>query len=302
MIWLGALTALAAALANALAIVLQASEARAAPLRQSAQFTLLATLLRRPRWLLGTGLLLVGWPLQVLALAFAPITVVQPVLACFQLILLVLARFWLREPVTRVEVFAALAVAVGVSIVIVAAPHHTLVHPPASRLAPPLALVGVAALVVFGLSRRRGWRGRRGAWLALGAGLGYAWVDFADKLLSNALAAGRWAPAVIWLVAVLAFGSVAFVQESSALQLRSPVSVAPVIGAVQEPLPVLMALWGGVEAWRSGAGQVVALLAGLGLVGAGAIAIARSPAVVLLTGAQPATGQRDSTHPSGQAP
>ena len=287
MTWLGVLIAFAAAFANAVAIILQASEARATPLEESARFALIVRLLRRPRWLLGTALVMIAWPLQVLALAFAPITVVQPVLACFQLILLALARFWQRERVNRVEVLAAVAIVTGVSLVIAAAPRHTIVHPPASRLAPPLAVVGLAALFVYGVSRLRG---RRGLWLALGAGLGYAWVDFADKLLSNALAAGRWLPAVIWLAAVVAFGAIAFVQENSALQRRSPVLVAPVIGAVQEPLPVLMALWGGVEAWTGGAGQAAALAAGLALVGAGAVAISRSPSILRLTGTSAAPG------------
>jgi len=274
------LAAFAAAFVNALAIVLQASEARMTPLEESVQLALIARLLRRPRWLLGTLLLMLGLPLQVLALAFAPITVVQPVLACFQLILLALARFWMKEQLGWVEVLAALAIAAGVSVVIAAAPHHSVVHPPASRLAPPVALVGLAALAVFAVSRLRR---PQGLWLALGAGLGYAWVDFADKLLSNALAAGRWLPAAVWLAGVLALGAVAFVQENSALQRRSPVLVAPVIGAVQEPLPVIMALWGGVEAWMGGAGRVAALVAGLALVGAGGVAIARSPAVVRIT-------------------
>ena len=280
MTWLGVLTAFAAAFANALAIVLQASEARATPLEEAVRWALIARLVHRPRWLLGTLLLVVSWPLQVLALAFAPITVVQPVLACFQLILLALARFWMKEQLSWVEVLAALAIAAGVSLVIAAAPHHTVVHPPASRLAPPLALIGLAAVAVFAMSRLRG---PRGVWLALGAGLGYAWVDFANKLLSNALAAGRWLPALLWLAGVLALGTVAFVQENSALQRRSPVMVAPVIGAVQEPLPVLMALWGGVEVWPGGAGRAAALAAGLVLVGAGGVAIARSPAVVSIT-------------------
>jgi drug/metabolite transporter (DMT)-like permease len=281
-IWLGVLAAFAATSASALAIVLQASEARATPPEESARWALIARLMHRPRWLLGTLLLVLAWPLQVLALTFAPITVVQPVLACFQLILLALARFWLKERLGRVEVLAGLAIAVGVSIVIVAAPNHTVVHPPASRLAQPVAVVGLAALAAFALSRRRrSW----GLWLALGAGLGYAWVDFANKLLSNELVAGRWLPAAIWVAAVVAIGTVAFVQENSALQRRSPVLVAPVIGSVQEPLPILMALWAGVEAWTGGAGQVAALVGGLALVGAGGVAIARSPAVGRVTGA-----------------
>ena len=40
----------------------------------------LTSLLVRPRWLRGTGMVVAGLVLQVVALAFAPIGVVQPVL------------------------------------------------------------------------------------------------------------------------------------------------------------------------------------------------------------------------------
>jgi drug/metabolite transporter (DMT)-like permease len=214
----------------------------------------------------------------VLALSFAPITIVQPVLSTFQLFLLVLARFELHERIGWREASGVLAVMVGVTVVIVAAPHHTVAHPPAGRVAVPMAVVGAAALVVYAFSRARGPRSH-GLWLALGAGLGYAWVDFADKLLSNAIVAALFLSALAWALAVMAFGALAFLEENSALQVRSPVVVGPVIGAIQEPLPVLMALLAGVESWTGGASQVVELVAGLALVALGAATLARSPAV-----------------------
>ncbi|HTW12325.1 MAG TPA: hypothetical protein VME01_06265, partial [Solirubrobacteraceae bacterium] len=66
---------------------------------------------------------------------------------------------------------------------------------------------------------------------------------------------------------------------NSALQCRSPVIVAPVIGALQEPLPVLMALAAGVEAWNLTILRVAAIAAGLALTAAGAATVAHSPAV-----------------------
>ena len=78
----GIAVALVAVFANAFAIVLQAAETRRAPLSDAGRPSLLVRLARRPRWLAGTALLVAAWPLQVLALALAPITVVQPLLAC----------------------------------------------------------------------------------------------------------------------------------------------------------------------------------------------------------------------------
>jgi drug/metabolite transporter (DMT)-like permease len=276
MIALGIAIAFSAAVANAFALLLQAEEAHDSPAQEAARFSLLWRLAHRRRWVAGTALLALGWPLQILSLSFAPLTVVQPVLATFQLILLVIARFQLRQAVGRTEWFGALAVTAGVMLVVVAAPHRSIAHPAAGRVAVPLALVGVGALVAYAAGRRRP---TRGFVLALGAGLGYAWVDFTDKLVSNSISAGRLIPAIIWLLAVAGFGVIAFLEENTALQRQSAVRVAPVIGAIQEPLPVLMALAAGVEAWSGGAVRFAGLAAGLAIAGFGAAMLARSPAV-----------------------
>jgi drug/metabolite transporter (DMT)-like permease len=281
MIAFGVLIAFAAAVANAFALVFQAQEARGTSEQEAARFALLWDLARRPRWLAGTGLLVIAWPLQIVSLSFAPLTVVQPVLATFQLILVVIARFYLRERVGRTEWLGALAVTAGVTLVIVGAPHRTVAHPDPARLAVPLALIGVAALVAFAVARRRP---TRGLVLAFGAGLGYAWVDFSDKLVSNAFSDGKVLVGVIWLVVVAGFGAIAFVQENTALQRRPAVQVGPVIGAIQEPLPVLMALAGGVEVWAGGVLRLADLAAGLALAGLGAAMLAHSPAVARTSG------------------
>ncbi len=277
----GLALAFIAAVANAVAIVLQASEARSAPRSQSVRFSLLFGLARRPWWLVGTALLIIAWPLQVLALSFAPITVVQPMLCSFQIVLLLLAWLKLGERIGRADVIAALAIAFGLGLVVLAAPRHTVVQPSAIRLTIPLAVVGIAAL--FGFLRSR-VRPAGGLPLVIGAGLGYAWVDFANKLLSNELSSQHWGLALLFIAGVLGFGAVAFLQENSALQTRPVVTVAPVIGAIQDPLPVLMALAAGVEAWSATPGTVAVLLSGLGLATAGAVALGRSQAVTRISG------------------
>jgi len=273
---LGAAIAFTAALVNAIALVLQAAEARDSPREESGRVRLLWRLAHRPRWLLGTLLLIIGWPLQVVALLFAPLTVVQPMLASFQLILLALVRFQLHARVGRSALLGALAITMGVVLVLLAAQHRTVAHPAGWRVAIPLVLIGIAALVAYADGRRGT---PRGLVLAAGAGFAYAWADFANKLASNAMATGNAVAAVIWLIGVLVFGALAFLQENSALQCRSPVIVAPVIGALQEPLPVLMALAAGVEAWNLTILRVAAIAAGLALTAAGAATVAHSPAV-----------------------
>jgi drug/metabolite transporter (DMT)-like permease len=307
----GITVAFVSALCAAMALVLQALEARHAPHADGVSFRLLLGLLRHPRWVAGTALVIVAWPLQVVALSFAPITVVQPILASFQLVLLGLARLWLRERVGPRELAGALAIVAGVTVVIVAAPQHSVLHPASGRLAWPLAIVGGGALLLhvvarFGRRRRviahlarhtdsggseatapayTAPAGNRltGLELTICAGLGYAWVDFADKLLSNSISAGETIGSIIWVAAIVGMGLVAFTSEQTALQRRPASTVGPLIGALEEPLPVILALVGGVEVWHGGAGHAAALAAGLAMVGAGVIVLARSPAVAHVT-------------------
>jgi drug/metabolite transporter (DMT)-like permease len=277
----GIAVALVAALVNAFAVVLQAAEDRQAPLEHGGRARLLVGLARRPRWLAGTGLMIVAWPLQVLALALAPITVVQPLLATTQLALLAMARMRLREQVGWNELLGSLAIVAGVALVVWAAPRHTVHDVAALRLALPLALVGALALIAYLLGRLRPGSSMA---LVIGAGLAYAWVDFANKLLANDLSDSHWVLAAVWLVATVAVGALAFLEETSALQRRPAVSVAPVVGAVHDPLPVLMALWAGVETWGGAPHRVVPLVFGLAAITVGAAALGRSRAVARISG------------------
>jgi hypothetical protein len=174
--------------------------------------------------------------------------------------------------------------------VVVAAPHHSVRDPAAGRVAVPLVIVGVAAIAAYLLFRLRP---RARLAVVVGAGLAYAWVDFVNKLLANDISKGDWGLAVVWLVVTVAFGALAFLEETTALQVRPAVTVAPVIGAVQDPLPVLMALWSGVEVWSSASHRIAQLAIGLAVATAGAALLGRSRAVARVSGEEvPAHGHR----------
>jgi hypothetical protein len=168
-------------------------------------------------------------------------------------------------------------------LVVWAAPRHTVAQPGPGQIALPLVVVGLAAIFAYAVGRLRP---RATLALVVGAGLAYAWVDFANKLLSNDISTARWGLAAAWLVATLAFGALAFLEETTALQRRPAVTVTPVVGAVQDPLPVVMALWSGVESWGSGAHRIAPLICGLAIVTAGAAILGGSSAVARLAGDQ----------------
>ena len=88
---IGVVCALLAAACYAAGVALQALDARAVQAADALRASLLLQLIRRPRFVIGTVVSFAGWPLQALALAKAPLAVVQPALAFNLVVLLVIA-------------------------------------------------------------------------------------------------------------------------------------------------------------------------------------------------------------------
>jgi len=77
-----------------------------------------ASLATSPRWLAGFTLMLFGLAFQVLALIFAPVTLVQPVIAAGVAVVLVLSRLVLRERLGQLQ-YACVAI-MALSVVLLA--------------------------------------------------------------------------------------------------------------------------------------------------------------------------------------
>jgi len=93
-------------------IALQALEAREVPGEHSLRVSLIGRLVRNRRWLGATALGLAGWPLEVVALLLAPLTVVQPCLASGLILLLWLGATRLGERPGRREWIAVAAIVI----------------------------------------------------------------------------------------------------------------------------------------------------------------------------------------------
>src|ERR1700758_3992475 len=100
---LGIAAAVGASTLYSLGIALQALDAREAPHEEHLRPALVVGLFRRSRWLLGTGMSILGFPLQGLALTLAPLVVVQPALAAGLLVLLFVGTRMLDEHAGRYE-------------------------------------------------------------------------------------------------------------------------------------------------------------------------------------------------------
>src|SRR5215472_18865683 len=94
---LGIAAAVGASTLYSLGIAFQATEAKEAPEEEHLRLALAWDLLGRARWLAGTALSILGFPLQLLALLLAPLVLVQPALAAGLLVLMWLGEHMLGE-------------------------------------------------------------------------------------------------------------------------------------------------------------------------------------------------------------
>ncbi len=193
---LGIAAAVAASTLYSLGIALQAMDAKQAPHGEHLRLALAWRLLRRARWLLGTGLSILGWPLQLVALLLAPLVVVQPALAAGLLVLLFLAQRMLGEHAGRSEHLATVAIVIGVVGAGLAAPPRSAGHG-SENLAITLVLLGLGLASLLPYAMRL--LARPPAVLTmLGAGLAGAWSGIATKLASDDLSNGHIGLAIAW--------------------------------------------------------------------------------------------------------
>jgi drug/metabolite transporter (DMT)-like permease len=250
----------AAAVCYELGYVAQAGDARRV---EGDRPGLLLRLARRRAWLGGTALVGCGLLLQLLALHFAPLSVVQPALVLGLGLLVVLAERRLGERLAPRGRLAVAAAALGVLLIALGgegggtpADGH-----PVAVLGPFAAL----ALAVFAVAHA----GHRPLLLVLAAGLGEAWAVIAAKLAVTGLADGTLASAAGWGAAAAVAGLLALNAEMTGLQ-KVPATVAgPLVLVTQAAVPVLLAPAAIGEQWAS----PPTVLAGLALVVAAALVL-----------------------------
>lgn len=290
---LGALAACGASCLYNVGLALQALDARAESPSAALHPGLLFRLATKRRWLAGTALNILGWPLQAGALLLAPLAVVQPSLAFGLAVLLVVGHRRLGEQVGAREVLAFLGILGGVALLAVVASAPSTDHAGAPSLALALGIVGAIALGPFALPRS-------GALMTIGAGAALAWSGLSTKLVADALRSGTPAEVLGWALATGLASGVGLLAEMSALQRRPATQVAPVVFVVQVVVPVAVGPVLVSEHWA----HVPATLAGVAVVVGSALALLRSPAVRSLvledssapsdTGASPADDNRET--------
>jgi drug/metabolite transporter (DMT)-like permease len=291
---LGILAAIGASTLYSLGIALQAADAKQAPHEEHLRLALAWGLLRRARWLLGTGLSILGFPLQVLALLLAPLVVVQPALAAGLLVLMLLAERMLGEHAGRYEHIAMFAIVGGVIGAGLTAPPRSTTHT-SEELTITVVLVALALASLLPYLLRA--LGRANAVVTmLGAGLAFGWSGVATKLASDDLASHHLLPAAAWALSTALASGVGVLSEMSALQSRPAIQVAPLVFVTQTLIPVVLAPLLLGESFSATPLGGVPLGLSLALLIAGAAALARSPLLLALMAGEPVS------HPSGSTP
>ena len=288
---LGIAAAVAASTLYSLGIAIQALDAREAPHSEHLRIGLLWGLLQRARWLLGTGLSILGWPLQVIALLLAPLVVVQPALAAGLLTLLIAGERLLGERPGRYEFVAVGAIVVGVLGAALTAPPRSSTHGGDLTITLVLVALGVASLLPYML---RAFDRSVAEVTMIGAGLAFGWSGVATKLASDDLSHHHYGVAAAWALSTAAASGVGVLSEMSALQARPAILVAPVVFVTQTVVPIVLAPMLLGESFAHTPLGGVPLSLALGVLVVGAAMLARSPLLVGLTAA-PTSADSGST-------
>jgi hypothetical protein len=291
---LGIGAAVGASVFYSLGIALQAMDAKEAPRGDHLRLALVWGLIRRGRWMLGTGLSILGWPLQVIALLLAPLVVVQPALAAGLLVLVFVGQRMLGEHAGAREHIAMTAIVIGVIGAGLCAPPRSTGHTSEQlTILIVLAVLAVASLLPYVL---RAMRRSPASVTIVCAGLAFGWSGIATKLASDDLSHGYFAVATAWGLATAAASAIGVLSESSSLQARPAIQVAPVVFVTQTIVPVAFApVLFGERFYDTPLGGVPLALS-LMLLIVGAAVLVRSPLLLALMGGEPIS------HDSGSAP
>ncbi|MHB1873276.1 MAG: DMT family transporter [Streptosporangiaceae bacterium] len=270
------LCALAAACCFALAAVVQHGAARESG-RRMLSIGLLLALVRNPRWLVGGVLGALSFAIMGLALAFGPLSLVQPIAATDVLFALPMIAVRHRYRLTRRDWVGAIAVGSGIAVFLTVSPPVAGVSAPGiGAWIPVLASVtGINALAAVLAWRVRGRA--RVIWLAAAAGATFGVVDALTKSFVDLLASQGSAALMSWEpYALMAAGLLGALVSQSAFQAGALSVSLPVIDTLEPVSAVLIAATVFSERLASSPGQLAAQLAGGAVAVAGIAALSRS--------------------------
>lgn len=274
---------LGAALAFALAALLQQRAARAEPAELSLRPSLLFALIHRPLWLAGVGALIAGYGLQALGLALGPVALVQPLITT-ELVFAVPIATLVRHgrPGWR-EWCGVAAVVGGVSLFLtVASPSPGTPDASLAMWALVLGMAGAAVATSVGLASGAGPR-RRAMVLASAAGVTFAVLAVLTKTTVSLLGDGLSAALAGWQTyAVVVVGILGLLFSQSAYQAGPLTFSMPVVAVIEPTIAVVVGSTILDEQVSLAGDSLVLELIGAGLAAIGVVLLATSRVVLSL--------------------
>jgi drug/metabolite transporter (DMT)-like permease len=276
------LLAAAACCCTAASSVCQRMGAKSSP-TAGFDVALVFRLARRPVWLLGIASMIGGFVLQLIALHFGPLALVQPILAAELVFVFGYLAVAGSGRVKGRDWLAAAAMSIGIGVFLrVASPSGGRLHAPGvAWLIAGLATAGVVLLalaVASGLGHRRGASGTRRA-AVLGAATGISWGFMAAviKELSSHLGDGLGAIFSTWsLYVLIAAGTATMLLASHALA-AGPLAASQPGFTILDPLAAsLLGMFLFGEHIRAGAADLAGEALALAVVIAGAAVLSHS--------------------------
>jgi hypothetical protein len=295
--------AFGSALAYGITAVTEQLSTKRVKQRRALSPELLLDLIKQPLWLAGIAANVASFALQVVALRFGPLALVEPILV-FDMIFAGLISAALRkhaDPVTGAGVVACAAGIAGFLLI---------ARPSAGREAMgfiealPL-LAGFAAVLAGCLALARLNRTARPLALALACGAAYAVTDFSIKLATAQLSGGLASLFTHWpIYAVAIIGPIGFVLNQNAFQagdvlapVLAMITIADTIGAIGLGWLFLD------EKLASGPLQIAGEAPSLLVMAVGIIVLAhRSPQAVRGKDQAPGPADQADSEPEAQSP
>ena len=228
--------ALAAACSFATAAILQQEAAQSVDPSEGLHFRLLLDLVRRPRWVTGVAMLVMGFVLQAIALANGPVALVQPIVATELAFAVPIAIWRRRRRAGRREWLGIGLVLCGIAtFLVVASPAPGIAHAQLAdwlRTLVPAGVVLVGAVAVAKV-RKGPWRATL---LGASAGVSFALLAVLTKAVMHQLAHGAGSTFMSWQLYVLVgLGVLALVISQSAYQ-AGPLALSMPAIAIVEPV------------------------------------------------------------------
>ena len=247
-------------------------------------------LARQPLWLASIGGTVIGFALQVLALRYGPLALVEPLLVC-DLIFAVLINSYLRKRWDPILLGGVDATAIGVAGFLVIARPTNGQSTVSFSVVLPLG-VGLAAAVAGCLAVAARNENLRPLALALACGINYGVAAFLVKLVVSDVSGGLVGLLTDWPIYALAVvGPLGFLLNENAFQQGTLIAPVLSIITVCDPLIsiALAALWLN-EKLSSSAGAIAGEVISLALMVAGIVVCAhRAPHITTPSDAAQAT-------------